>query len=129
MDAETQKLVFDPFFTTKRVDKGTGLGLAIVYGIVQQHKGWVELESAPGKGATFTVYLPVTEESIQPTAHETPAALGSGETVMVVDDQASVLGLVSEVLENHMAIEYYGVPVGMTPCGSRASLTERLICC
>jgi PAS domain S-box-containing protein len=101
MDAETQKLIFDPFFTTKRLDKGTGLGLAIVYGIVQQHSGWIHLESAPGQGARFTVYLPATDEAIQPAAPLAPAALGGNETVLVADDQTNVLDLVGEILDNY----------------------------
>ena len=61
MDEETKGKIFDPFFTTKEIDKGTGLGLAVVYGIVRQHKGIVHVESEPGKGSRFDVYLPLIE--------------------------------------------------------------------
>lgn len=59
MDEKTQSRIFDPFFTTKEVGKGTGLGLSITYGIIEQHKGRISVESAPGMGATFTITLPV----------------------------------------------------------------------
>ncbi len=63
MDEEVLAHLFEPFFTTKPVGKGTGLGLAIIYGIVEQHKGWIDVESKEGEGAEFKIFLPVHESS------------------------------------------------------------------
>ena len=71
MDEPTLQHVFEPFFTTKALGKGTGLGLSTAYGIVREHAGHIEVESAPGKGACFKVYLPATEEK------EAPRSIGS----------------------------------------------------
>jgi len=98
MDAATRERIFEPFFTTKEVGKGTGLGLAVVYGIVTQHGGWIEVESEPGRGASFKLYWPVAATS----AAETPMALasvrGGSETILVAEDEPMLRELVSEVL-------------------------------
>ena len=62
MDKEIVQHIFDPFFTTKEVGKGLGLDLSVVYGTVRQHNGWINVDSAPGKGTTMTIYLPVLSE-------------------------------------------------------------------
>jgi two-component system, cell cycle sensor histidine kinase and response regulator CckA len=101
MDAATQARIFEPFFTTKEPGKGTGLGLATVYGIVQQNGGHIRVESQPGQGATFHIYLPRTD---QPAAHPAPPgtplepALGS-ETILLVEDEPIMRQLVREVLQ------------------------------
>ena len=93
MDDVTQRRAFDPFFTTKPVGQGTGLGLATVYGIVKQHGGFIELETAPGKGAEFRIHWPRAADGHVPTdSHEAPSpmARGAGETVLLVEDEPTV---------------------------------------
>ncbi len=95
---EIRPYLFEPFFTTKEQGKGTGLGLASVYGIVKQSGGDVEVESAPGEGASFTVYLPeATGARIVLPADDVPPE-GDGETVLLVEDHELFRGLVKEVL-------------------------------
>jgi len=95
--------IFEPFFTTKEVGKGTGLGLATVYGIVKQHQGWIEVESAIGKGTTFRVYLPyVGEQQAEVEKPTAPIAIRGGtETILLVEDEKPVRELVARVLERH----------------------------
>jgi CheY-like chemotaxis protein len=88
MDAATQARLFEPFFTTKEVGQGTGLGLATVYGIVTQHKGWIEVESGVGKGTTFRVFLPATTgRTSQPSQTDMAAEVRGSETILLVEDQ------------------------------------------
>jgi two-component system, cell cycle sensor histidine kinase and response regulator CckA len=100
MDAETQGRIFEPFFTTKPLGQGTGLGLSTVYGIARQNGGLVEVESAPGHGATFKLYLPRCADdgagAIEPAMHR--RAAGGRETILVVEDEPALLGLVGRVL-------------------------------
>jgi two-component system cell cycle sensor histidine kinase/response regulator CckA len=101
MDEETRQRVFEPFFTTKEADQGTGLGLSTVYGIVKQHGGYVAVESAPGRGATFRIYLPRTEAApARAPRHETDgsAAPGGEDTILLVEDKDEVRRLVRELL-------------------------------
>ncbi|MDX2093779.1 MAG: response regulator [Kofleriaceae bacterium] len=93
--------IFEPFFTTKETGKGTGLGLATVYGIVRGHGGSIDVVSAPGNGATFTVVLPGGEERpIRPTEEAVAGPrLGDGHRVLVVDDDALVRDATRRMLE------------------------------
>jgi len=94
-----QSKIFEPFFTTKQPGKGTGLGLSTVYGIVKQHGGHVELASEPGKGASFTVFLPTTpDEALHPVVPLQKAVRGQG-TILVVDDDQTIGKLLSDTLQ------------------------------
>jgi PAS domain S-box-containing protein len=100
---EIQRRIFEPFFTTKEVGKGTGLGLATVYGIVKQHKGWIEVESEVGRGTAFNVFLPLSDKTAE-VAHERlseQTARGGTETILVVEDEAPLRELVCNVLAGH----------------------------
>lgn len=101
MNKETLSHVFEPFFTTKEQGKGTGLGLATVYGIIKQSGGHIGVYSEPGVGTSFKVYLPQlkgrVESAKEPVQLETGPVAGS-ETILVVEDEAVVRQLVSEVL-------------------------------
>ncbi|HXT12133.1 MAG TPA: PAS domain S-box protein [Candidatus Angelobacter sp.] len=103
IDPENLRRIFEPFFTTKEVGKGTGLGLATVYGIVNQHQGWVEVESESGKGSTFRVFLPAADEQTAPTGTKTAPqrVRGGNETILVVEDEIAVRELVCSVLGGH----------------------------
>ncbi|HYL61553.1 MAG TPA: ATP-binding protein [Candidatus Methylomirabilis sp.] len=100
MDDETQSHIFEPFFTTKPEGKGTGLGLATVYGVVKQSNGHVFVESSPGLGSRFEVYLPQAMDRAESLRWEKSAAThpGSGQRVLVVEDESSVCELASDFL-------------------------------
>ena len=101
MDAETQALIFEPFFTTKPTGEGTGLGLATVSGIVQQSGGLIEVDSEPGRGTSFRIYLPRVDETPQPAplpATSRPGPRGH-ETILLVEDQSSLRDMIREALQ------------------------------
>ncbi|MDZ7697699.1 MAG: PAS domain S-box protein [Deltaproteobacteria bacterium] len=101
MDKATLANVFEPFFTTKEVGKGTGLGLSTVYGIVQQNNGFINAYSEPGKGTSFKIYLPRHEGEAEGEAESVESEIprGRGETVLIVEDDATVLQLSKQILE------------------------------
>ncbi|WP_447979376.1 ATP-binding protein [Candidatus Nitrospira bockiana] len=97
MDPETQARIFDPFFTTKPPGKGTGLGLTTVYGIVKQSQGYIDVASSPGRGTAFTVYFPRLLER-EPAGRALSPGERHGDTIVVVEDEESVRGLVVAIL-------------------------------
>jgi len=101
MDAETVAQVFEPFFTTKESGKGTGLGLATVYGIVQQSGGAIEVQSQPGHGTTFYIYLPRATDFGKAAPSMRHASKGGSETVLLVEDDDRVRGLVASMLKKN----------------------------
>lgn len=94
--------LFEPFFTTKEVGKGTGLGLATVFGIVEQHRGWVSVESSPGQGSRFTVSFPECEEETPaPFRNRRDLAPRGSETILLVEDEAMVRHFARHLLDRH----------------------------
>jgi two-component system, cell cycle sensor histidine kinase and response regulator CckA len=99
---ENLERIFEPFFTTKPVGKGTGLGLSTVLGIVKSHGGLVRVESEPGAGSIFSIYLPAAASAAaaaQVAAEFASLPQGRGETILVVDDEASILRVAKALLD------------------------------
>ncbi|HEX7502157.1 MAG TPA: ATP-binding protein [Acidobacteriota bacterium] len=104
MDEKTRSRIFEPFFTTKGRGRGTGLGLAVVYGVVQAHKGFIEVDSRPGRGASFSLYFPASERqsplAFPEDAGTQPIARGS-ETILVVEDEEDLRELLTTMLHDY----------------------------
>ena len=108
MSPEIQKRMFDPLFTTKKMGKGTGLGLASVYGIIQSYNGYISVTSKEGEGTRVRVYLPASGKKSNPTK-TTKESMNHGKgTIMLVDDELSLLQVGSEMLS---ALGYEVLPV------------------
>jgi signal transduction histidine kinase/CheY-like chemotaxis protein len=103
MDAATQERIFEPFFTTKEKGKGTGLGLSTVFGIVMQSRGYIQIDSEPGLGASFKVYFPRTERPIESAEviHGSPSTLRGTETILLVEDDEQVRELCGTILRRN----------------------------
>lgn len=102
MTEEVQAHLFEPFFTTKEVGKGTGLGLAQVYGIVRQHEGYIDVETEPGQGSTFRIYLPFYQEAEAEDEAQEALALPQGrdETILLVEDEVRLREAGQAMLES-----------------------------
>jgi CheY-like chemotaxis protein len=108
MSSDVQARIFDPFFTTKDIGEGFGLGLSVVHGIVSNHGGAILVESAPGRGSTFTVYLPRIETPVTLSLEE-PRLLAQGSgRILVVDDDHLVAQLAQQMLNE---LGYEAVPI------------------
>jgi CheY-like chemotaxis protein len=93
--------IFEPFFTTKEASKGSGMGLAVVHGILNLHGGTIMVESKPGKGSQFMVYLPLTDEKLHsetPSSEKAAIAQGKGE-VLLIDDEELILTSIQSALK------------------------------
>ncbi len=103
MDQAVRRKIFEPFFTTKAVGKGTGMGLATVYGIVKQHQGWIEVQSQPGAGSTFDVFLPLASgQSAQTAESDTEFANARpmrSRTIFVVEDEAPLREMAAKIFK------------------------------
>jgi PAS domain S-box-containing protein len=114
MDEKTRSRIFEPFFTTKGPGKGTGLGLASAYGIIENHGGFITVESERGKGARFDIYLPASDNKMaEETIAEKKILMGQ-ETILVVDDEKCNLTVTKEILES------LGYRVMVAGCGQEA---------
>jgi PAS domain S-box-containing protein len=106
--------IFEPFFTTKRLGEGTGLGLSLVHGIVADLHGVIDLDTAVGRGTTFSIWLPMSGEAASPVS-ELPRELprGHGEAILVVDDEAPLVAVTEEML-SELGYHPLGVASGTT---------------
>ncbi|MGH2808406.1 MAG: PAS domain-containing protein [Actinomycetota bacterium] len=117
MTPQVEARAFEPFFTTKQRGQGTGLGLATVYGVVKRFGGAIDIETAPGEGTTFVVYLPAVEvaetrEGVTPDVSSDAQPRGAGQCVFVVEDEEPVLKIMTRILEEHgYRVEAYADPL------------------
>lgn len=101
MSPEVAQRVFDPFFTTKEAGEGTGLGLSVVQSIIQNHNGFITLDTAQGRGSRFSVYLPITNEPVRPKAKQRQEVRNSTRelTVLLADDEQRVVRYLKKRLQ------------------------------
>ena len=104
MDEETKSHIFEPFFTTKEEGEGTGLGLSTVYGIIQQHQGEIKVDSVPGKGTTFQIYLPIADtldHDHKDDAPEVESLSEAAASILVVEDDENILRYLEDMLSGN----------------------------
>ncbi|MCU0585381.1 MAG: ATP-binding protein, partial [Desulfobacterales bacterium] len=100
MDATVMDRIFEPYYTTKEPGKGTGLGLSVIHGIVKNHGGFITVESTPGRGSSFHVYLPAIEEAAEDAARDAVCAEAAGqERILLVDDEEPIATMEKQMLE------------------------------
>jgi signal transduction histidine kinase/ActR/RegA family two-component response regulator len=100
METSVLERIFEPYYTTKEPGKGTGLGLSVIHGIVKNHGGFITVESTPGKGSTFHVYLPTLEEAEAEIEEEAcPQKTGGNERILLVDDEPQIVDMEKRILE------------------------------
>ena len=97
MDEQTANRIFEPFFSTKFL--GRGLGLAAVYGIVKNHGGYFDVNTAPGQGSVFTIYLSAKEERTEPAAAQKADMESGARTILVIEDEDAVARILHQTLE------------------------------
>jgi two-component sensor histidine kinase len=122
MDEETRSTLFEPFFTTKSENQGTGLGLALVYGVVTQSGGHIRVNSQPGQGSTFDVYLPRSHEPVDPVQGKlTPLPVTRGrETLLIIEADT----VIRKMLEGILSADGYEVLGSGSCCGAETELKK-----
>jgi signal transduction histidine kinase len=101
MDAVVLGRIFEPYYTTKEQGKGTGLGLSVIHGIVKNHRGDISVTSSPGKGTTFKVYLPITEDAeIANELEPSNGTVKGNERILLIDDEEQIVSMEQQMLEN-----------------------------
>jgi CheY-like chemotaxis protein len=100
MESSVLERIFEPYYTTKEPGKGTGLGLSVIHGIVKNHGGFITVDSAPGKGSTFHVYLPTLDDAeVEIEADVCPPKTGGNERILLVDDEPQIVDMLKQTLE------------------------------
>jgi two-component system cell cycle sensor histidine kinase/response regulator CckA len=129
MDEEIVSRVFDPFFTTRELGRGTGLGLASCYGIVQNHQGIIDVQSAPGSGTTFTILLPAVDGAVSEEKMIADGVQRGRETILLVEDEAMVLEVGKDMLEamGYTVLTADSGPAALAVYDSKADVIDLVI--